>query len=160
MKPDSEPAVVDTEAQRAALEEMSRALLEGLNAMVAEQERRAAEFARREHSLSALPEPLALPQAPAVPGPQVEPVKPAPAVPEEEELMEAPRSGRHVPPPPGAKQAATPPPAQQWGPAPRRSQPAAWRKAAEEEKERASIGSGVVGFVVLAIFFIIRSCSN
>lgn len=46
---------VTTEPQRLALEAMSRELVEKLNAMVAEQERRAHEFAAQQHSLSSLP---------------------------------------------------------------------------------------------------------
>ena len=46
---------VSTEPQRLALEAMSRDLVNKLNAMVAEQEQRAQEFARQQHSLSSLP---------------------------------------------------------------------------------------------------------
>lgn len=46
---------VSTEPQRLALEAMSRDLVNKLNAMVAEQEQRAYEFAQHQHSLSSLP---------------------------------------------------------------------------------------------------------
>ena len=46
---------VTTEPQRQALEAMSHNLVVKLNAMVAEQERRAQEFAAQQHSLSSLP---------------------------------------------------------------------------------------------------------
>ncbi len=46
---------VSTEPQRLALDAMSRDLVNKLNAMVAEQERRAHEFAQHQHSLSSLP---------------------------------------------------------------------------------------------------------
>lgn len=146
---------VNTEPQRAALEEMSQALLAGLNAMVAEQERRAAEFAARTHSLSALPEQAPLPQVePAAPLPQVEPaVAPAePAV--------ARPAARRVQPPPGAKPEPTPPPKQQWTsapPKPRRVEPS-HRFGAGDEKS--SVGSGWVVFVIFAIYIIIRFFCN
>lgn len=59
---------VTTEPQRLALEAMSRDLVHKLNAMVAEQEQRAHEFAQQQHSLSSLPT-QALPEisAPALP---------------------------------------------------------------------------------------------
>lgn len=46
---------VTTEPQRLALEAMSNDLVRKLNAMVAEQEQRAREFAAQQHSLSSLP---------------------------------------------------------------------------------------------------------
>lgn len=48
--------IVSTDMQRRALEEMSQHLLNELNAMVEQQERRAREFAARTHSLSSLPQ--------------------------------------------------------------------------------------------------------
>ena len=59
---------VSTEPQRQALEAMSNDLVAKLNAMVAEQEQRAHEFALQQHSLSSLPT-QTLPEisAPALP---------------------------------------------------------------------------------------------
>lgn len=48
--------IVSTDMQRRALEEMSQHLLDELNTMVEQQERRAREFAARTHSLSSLPQ--------------------------------------------------------------------------------------------------------
>ena len=66
---------VSTEPQRQALEAMSRDLVNKLNAMVAEQEQRAQEFARQQHSLSSLPT-QTLPEIsiPTLPNPEPTPV--------------------------------------------------------------------------------------
>ncbi len=65
---------VSTEPQRLALEAMSRDLVEKLNAMVAEQEQRARDFAAHQHSLSSLPAQMTpeltrieMPEAPSIP---------------------------------------------------------------------------------------------
>ncbi len=52
---DQDPPDASTEAQRRALDEMSRRLEENLNAMVREQNERAHRFAATQHSLSHLP---------------------------------------------------------------------------------------------------------
>ncbi len=73
---------VSTEPQRLALEAMSRDLVHKLNAMVAEQEQRAHEFALQQHSLSSLPT-QTLPEisAPALPEitsvPPIQPSEPS-----------------------------------------------------------------------------------
>lgn len=79
----SEPATthseVTTEPQRLALEAMSHALVEKLNIMVAEQEKRAQEFTNLQHSLSSLPTTPQIPQvqqAEQTPLPQPKPKLP------------------------------------------------------------------------------------
>ena len=69
---DSANSEVTTEPQRRALEAMSQELVEKLNIMVAEQEKRAREFTALQHSLSALP------TAPQIPQLQPQETKPAP----------------------------------------------------------------------------------
>ena len=53
---------VSTEAQRQALDAMSRQLVENLNAMIREQNERAERFAATQHSVSALPGQAGLPE--------------------------------------------------------------------------------------------------
>ena len=73
---------MSTEPQRQALEAMSHDLIAKLNAMVAEQEQRAHEFALQQHSLSSLPT-QTLPEisAPALPEitsvPPIQPSEPS-----------------------------------------------------------------------------------
>ena len=154
---------VDTESQRVALEEMSQALLDRLNAMVAEQEKRAAEFAERTHSLSALPQGTPLPQVvPVAVEPIARPASPLPSMPPlqpEHRAADTPSAARSVPPPPAAKPKAEPAPRQQWAPAPQQSRPKAPR-GGQRQEEKSSLGSGVVVFVLVVIYFLIRACSN
>lgn len=157
--PEAENA--DTESQRIALEEMSQQLLERLNAMVAEQEKRAAEFAARTHSLSALPEVVPPPQVPVVPelvAPPATALPPVPPLQAERRVAAPPSAARSVPPPPAAKPKAEPAPQQQWTPAPKKSLPGAPR--GQQQGEQSSIGFGWVAFVMFVIYFLIRACSN
>ncbi len=68
-KTDATAPEVTTEPQRLALEAMSHELVEKLNIMVAEQEKRAREFTNLKHSLSALPSAPELPQTSQTPEP-------------------------------------------------------------------------------------------
>lgn len=145
----SELEAVDTEAQRAELEAMSQALLDRLNTMVAEQEQRAAEFADRTHSLSALPAEINLPQVEST----LHAPEPLPAVrplPQE----------RKLPPPPAARRVDPPPTARrEEKPAARQPQrhPAA---PAKKKEEGSSIGVGGLGVVLVVIYALLRACSN
>ncbi|MBR5888176.1 MAG: hypothetical protein IKZ07_08210 [Akkermansia sp.] len=71
---------VTTEPQRQALEAMSQDLINKLSAMVAEQERRAHEFAQQQHSLSSLPiqmlPEISAPEFPEVRVPEIEAAMP------------------------------------------------------------------------------------
>lgn len=69
-KTDATAPEVTTEPQRLALEAMSHELVEKLNIMVAEQEKRAREFTNLKHSLSALPSAPELSQTSQTPEPQ------------------------------------------------------------------------------------------
>lgn len=67
---------VTTEPQRLALEAMSQELVQKLNIMVAEQEKRAREFSSMQHSLSSLPTVVQTPQVDNTPvTPQATPYK-------------------------------------------------------------------------------------
>lgn len=157
--------MADIDAQRVALEEMSQALLERLNAMVAEQEKRAADFAARTHSLSALPEAVELPKVEAA-APAVAAVPaPLPSVPPlKNEHKERRQTGQRVAPPPGARSAAEaaqrrhePQPQQPTPPRQKMPKPAAARGGQQESSQ---IGLGWMFFVMAVIYFLIRACSH
>lgn len=150
-----------TEAQRQALEDMSNVLLNRLNTMVAEQEARAAEFATRTHSLSALPE-IPLPNVSAPPT-----------------LAPVPEPPQSTPKPPAPAPAATPAPeatpAPAAAPAPvqapplvlKRQQPATpptpvrrpTRIPQQQQEDTGNFGAGLLIFIAMIIFGLLRCCS-
>ena len=155
---------VTTEPQRQALEAMSHDLVIKLNAMVAEQERRAQEFAAQQHSLSALPS-FTLPeitpptiQQQAIPYPDTQPVTQETAVRGQKARLGTPQSITNGPRLPQVPQSA---PQRQnrtaWNepaPAPRQKEykmPTIIREASEEKKE-GSIGAGTISIIIFIIF--------
>lgn len=173
---------VTTEPQKQALEAMSNELVQKLNAMVAEQERRAHAFAAQQHSLSSLPtyslpEVTApqLPEAPLPPEPQPTSYRPeAPAPQPQQPTYQAPLPPsaafrRKVEAPgPNLPQVPPPPPADSnkppqtyfntnsWGtlPTPPRKAPTIIRDTQSEQKE-GSIGAGTIATILIIIFILI-----
>ncbi len=171
---------VTTEPQKQALEAMSNDLVHKLNAMVAEQERRAHDFAAQQHSLSSLPtyslpEVTApqLPEAPLPPEPQPTSYRPeAPAPQQEKAAHRAPLPPsaafrRKVEAPgPNLPQVPPPPPADSnkprtffntnpWSsPAPPRKTPTIIRDTQGEQSE-GSIGAGTIATILIIIFILI-----
>ena len=148
---------VDTEPQRKALEEMSQQLLERLNAMVAEQEQRANEFAARPHSLSSLPSGIELPKLEPLPQPQPQGL---PTGSQSPHPQPAPASRPSVAPPPGARSrvevesaaaARTPEPAPKPAAAPVR------RPKKKEEEKGSSVWVTIITWA--AVILILRACS-
>lgn len=165
---------VTTEPQRLALEAMSRDLVEKLNAMVAEQEQRAQDFAAHQHSLSSLPAQmtpeltrLEMPEAPSLT--KIQP--------------EAPTATRGVKARMGTQQATPQPQAQKADPKklPPVPTPQAHQKQAEwqpygpqsqaernsspyrmptiirepKEKQEGTIGAGTISFIIVIILIIL-----
>ena len=131
---------VSTEPQRLALESMSRDLLQKLNDMVAEQEKRAHEFAARQHSLSSLPADT----HPQLPKP---PIPAAPVLPQIPTYSQAPtytQPSPHLPPVPRSN----PPPRQG------KTQPPYYAPDKQNKKEE-GVGVGTVLTIVLIFFFIV-----
>lgn len=134
-----------TEPQRRALEEMSQQLLERLNEMVEMQERRAREFAASGHSLSSLPEGVALPEVtplsaelPEVPeAPPTRSVEPPPLVRRNPMEREAAAAASAAPKP---RPVAVPQPQAQGG----------------EQK----IGVMPIMIVIALIYILLRGCSS
>lgn len=145
---------VSTEPQRLALEAMSEQLLERLDAMVAEQEKRAAEFAQRTPSLSPLPE-VVQPQE------MTPPVQVAPPVTPTEVQVAKPKRG--VPPPPAMRRSVTAPEPEvreQRAPAePQRHMPVRRKPAAKGENEQSGVGAVSIICVVIGILFLLRTCN-
>lgn len=157
---------IDTESQRRALEEMSQALLGRLNTMVAEQDRRSAEFAAGSHSLSPLPE---------MPQPQVaEPQFAEPQVAESQVVQ--PESAAYSSPAAQAK-----PPVRRVSPPPMRKEPAAakpqqpkreplsWhngkpqsphKATGSQGEEEGAIGPKLIVGIIFVIYIIIRVFFN
>lgn len=139
---------VSTEAQRMTLEAMSAQLVQKLDAMIAEQEYRAREFAALHHSTLPIPmqAPVSAPAAPAYTTP-AQPVEytPEPVVSPEayEELPPLPQQHPHL----NWETEITPPP-------PRRTPV---KKNKQEEDN--NIGAGIVIFVIICIIMVLRSCS-
>lgn len=146
--PDNTP---DTGQQRRALEEMSQSLLQSLDAMVAEQEARAAEFAQRTHSLSPLPK---------SPAPVAE-MEPQPLQVERPRCVQAPPAKKVPPPPMRAAQAPSA------SPAPEKrayAEPVKWQeprslRPVKQEEENSRFVTGVIVFILATLSFIIRACS-
>lgn len=154
--------MVDTEPQRRALEEMSQALLGKLEAMVAQQEKRAQDFADTTHSLSSLPGAVAT----QIPVPQVAmPEIPQPVMPKASDMqakVAAPATAAShtyeskaskAPPLVRESPAAKPPPAR---PKPEPVRRPVARKAPEAE---GNTGAGLLVTVGVVIFFLLRGCS-
>ena len=144
MSEEEKAEFADAEQQRKALEEMSQRLLDKLDAMVAEQEARAKEFAERSHSLSSLPQGISLPELPSVPQQSVP--TPAPAV---QALPPAQPKQKSVTPPPAAPQqkaASAPPPVHR--PVPKAEAPS-----------EGSISVGTLVLIGAGVFLLLRSCS-
>ncbi len=152
---------VTTEPQRLALDEMSRQLVDKLNAMVHEQNERAEQFAATQHSLSALP---TNPDVPAVPTLEL----PELAIPE---LARTSATAHHpaalpkkqkkhvsVPPRPTQRFEATepsalpPPLPKPWG----KVMP---RKPKAGKKEEEGIGSGAIITIIVIVLILMRACS-
>ena len=158
---------VTTEPQRRALEAMSHDLVVKLNAMVAEQERRAQEFAAQQHSLSALPS-FNLPEIAPPALPQQHTVPPAPAIVAEETAVYG-RKARL-----GTPQAITNGPRLPQVPqsAPQRQSRTAWdtpepsprqkeykmptiiRETSAEKKEN-GIGAGTICIIIFILFVLV-----
>lgn len=157
MNTDETPELDGTEAQRKALEEMSDQLLQRLNSMVAEQEARAAEFAARTHSLSALPELTQPQETPGIPTTGSRPtVSPLPQQPAPQTFAQPSHTEPAQPAikiPPLVRKKAEPEPA----PEP----PRPIRRPAPQQKktEESSIGAGTLIIIVCIIYALIKSCS-
>lgn len=133
------------ESQRQVLADMSQTLLGRLNAMVAEQEQRAREFAARAHSLSSLPEIIEQVKA-----------EPADAAPQEADrvLAQAPplvRAADRQTEKPAVKRECPAPP--------RRAERKAVAKAEPTDTPEGSIGVGKLIFIGAVIYMLLRSCS-
>lgn len=168
---------VTTEPQRLALEAMSQDLVCKLNAMVAEQERRAQEFAAQQHSLSSLPS-FSVPeiQPPSLPQPTVTATAPLPkAARRVKARMEQPaptpqptyRNEPELPPVPQQRTQRQTRSAwdEQWQPHMDASKqpklpkmPTIIRDTPAEKKE-SSVGAGTIATIIFVLFILImRSC--
>lgn len=145
---------VSTEPQRRALDAMSEDLVRKLNAMVAEQEARARDFAAHQHSLSSLPR--LHQELPQVSVPQVEqtPLK---------GLLKQQRpkkqGGITNGPRPATKQHHLPPAEPIYDYPPAEWDEETHHQPIQEEKKEAGIGAGTIIFIIFVLFFILRSCS-
>lgn len=150
--------------QRQALEDMSQALLDKLNAMVREQDSRAQAFAQHTHSLSALPgapELLQTPPLPELPKVQMPQMPQTPPVGEAAGSAQAERRAQV-----GGKVADRVPPlvrkvAQPVADTPphrRTPQPAPARPVKKKDKE-GSINVGTLVFAGFILFALLRSCN-
>lgn len=156
------------EPQRKALEDMSQALLQKLNAMVAEQEGRAQEFAARVHSLSAQPQGSVLPELqqiapelPSVPEPEMPVLTPHAA--------EVAEEGAAAPSRAAVKAASVPPLVRQMKAAvesvpPHRRREEQQRTPARPNPKGKAKGEEKISVVTLCIigwvlFLVLRSCS-
>lgn len=176
------------ERQRRELELMSQQLLERLNAMVVEQERRAAEFAAGTHSLSHLPvKPQLSPQAAApevvspeytwpAPEPQNEATEQAyeEAVYEEAQYEESQYEESQYeeaqyeeavyeePEPPKARSVAPPPTKRSETPEPRPYVPfrGGVKKPELKQEESSPINSSVIVIVIVVFIFLLRVCKS
>ncbi len=171
---------VTTEPQKQALEAMSNELVQKLNAMVAEQERRAHDFAAQQHSLSSLPTytmpEVTAPQLPEVPVPaepqptsyRPEAPTPQPQQPTYQAPLPPGAGARRKAAPPAPNLPQVPPPADSnkppqtyfntnsWGtlPTPPRKAPTIIRDTQSEQKE-GSIGAGTIATILIIIFILI-----
>ncbi len=160
---------VSTEPQRRALDEMSRQLVERLNAMVHEQNERAEHFAATQHSLSALPnQQIELPGVPGLdlpetaipdfaPAPEYSP-KPAPlpTVPPAQKGKK-----EHKAPPPLTTQRKEP---QEFFNKPLRERKKQDRKPVPalpdgQKSEESGCGSGTVITLIIIVLIILRACT-
>lgn len=164
---------VTTEPQRQALEAMSQDLINKLSAMVAEQERRAHEFAQQQHSLSSLPiqmlPEISAPEFPEVRVPEIEAAMPQlpPSPPEEpaQQVQQLPpkrgmkaRMGQGCPmePPhvlPPLPQSAKPK-KYSWDTGDFNKMPTVIRDP-KTVKNEGSIGAGTISFIIFIIFAIV-----
>ncbi len=164
---------VTTEPQRQALEAMSQDLINKLSAMVAEQERRAHEFAQQQHSLSALPiqtlPEISAPVLPEVNAPEIDvampQLPPTPRVePSRYEQPPAPTGmkARMAPAPPKVPSSQGLPPI----PRSKESKKYSWDtgninkmptviRDPNTAKNDGSIGAGTISFIIFIIFAII-----
>ncbi len=147
---------VSTEPQRQALDEMSRQLVEKLNAMVHEQHERARRFAATQHSLSPLPGTAPLPPQPKKPNfhflsEKPEPLPPLPNAPVAEAKKVHMPFSAHVNAQPKKPQEFKP-----LGDLPRQV-----RSATPKTEQKSESGCGTVPTVIFIIILIIilRSCS-
>ncbi len=129
---------VTTEPQRKALDAMSDDLVRKLNAMVAEQEARARDFAAHQHSLSSLPQ---LPQIQALEQPAHTPAPPTIT------NGPAPDLTRHQTP----KTSSPPPYTPEWEPLPPTT-------PAQNETKETGIGAGTIVFIIFVLLIILRNC--
>ncbi len=146
---------VSTEPQRQALEEMSRQLVENLDAMIQEQHERAQRFAATQHSLSPLPdlpeleEPAPEWNTPDVPEPDVPP-PPAPVKPGKKRFPFI---------PPLATQRKEPqefPGKPLWEPM-NHPAPAAPNESGQKKEEGCGTISTIIAIVIIVI--LLRACS-
>lgn len=164
---------VTTEPQRLALEAMSHDLVVKLNAMVAEQEHRAREFAAQQHSLSSLPS-FSVPEvsSPALPQMQQPPTDvptstrgvkarmSAPVPQAQPTITNGPRLPE-VPPSRTRQQART-----AWDePGKSNSMQREYKmptiiREPDKEKKEGSIGAGTIAFIIFIVFFLVmRGCN-
>ena len=165
---------VTTEPQRLALEAMSQDLVLKLNAMVAEQERRAQEFAAQQHSLSSLPS-FSVPEIkpPTLPQPTVTATAPLPKA---THGVKARMQQQAPAPQPTYQPEAELPPVPQ--PRTRQQTRTAWdapgkpnQDAGKQykmptiirdtpaEKQESSVGAGTIATIIFVLFILImRSC--
>lgn len=161
------------ERQRRELELMSQQLLERLNAMVVEQERRAAEFAAGTHSLSHLPvKPQLSPQAaaPEVVSPEYTWPAPEPQNEATEQVYEESQYEETVyeepqyeaPEPPKARSVAPPPTKRREMPEPRPYVPfrGGVKKPELKQEESSPINSSVIVIVIVVFIFLLRVCKS
>lgn len=162
---------VSTEPQRRALEAMSQDLVAKLNAMVAEQERRAQDFARQQHSLSSLPS-QTLPEisAPALPEINVPNLPEQPLMPPPQQRTQGVKArmgeqtSTHAPALPPTPQAQSPRQQArnawdyQWDTGNdknnRHKTPTIIRESGSEKKE-GSIGAGTISVIIFIILVLI-----
>lgn len=151
---------VSTEPQRRALEAMSQDLVDKLNAMVAEQERRAHEFARQQHSLSALPT-QTLPELNApIPTalPQVQPQQQPPAGIKARMNQPAITNGPALPPTPQATARHHTTHDYQWDTGsdePKRYKMPTIIREPEQDKKEGTIGAGTISIIIFIIIVLI-----
>lgn len=163
---DDTPAEVSTDAQRQALDAMSEQLVRKLHDMVAEQERRARDFAAHQHSLSAQPSEIELPTYEIPEQHRADTPAPQPALPPKPPIPPALRRAVVTGPKPDTtphhsfpapmQHPATPQPQQrEFG----------WDAGSSEDEEpevpeekKATIGAGTIIFFVIFAIIILRSC--
>lgn len=150
---------VTTEPQRLALEAMSHDLVVKLNAMVAEQERRAQEFAAQQHSLSSIPN-LNIPQFPSAPQqhqpnlPEVPQQNNSTAYQQEQGYPQTITNGPNLP----RKKYTQARPSQQWDDPWKETKtpkmPTVIRDP-ENENKQSSIGAGTIATIIFVIFALV-----